>query len=138
MFGIGKKNILKIGALQVLFYVDAAVHGSHGKIKVSHRKHNLREQTVNFVFVGPSTAPELTPALMEHIWQQAYAQGYIPHALVGCLEDNIPMEQVHQPAPAAADVPAVWRTARQDADFGHKTGGFDAAQRSAAIAGAAA
>ncbi|MCG5076633.1 hypothetical protein [Paraburkholderia tagetis] len=51
---LNRKTKTQIGDLRVLFYTDAAVHGSHGQIKVSRRKHNLRERVVNLVFVGPS------------------------------------------------------------------------------------
>lgn len=88
LFGFSRKSATKIGALKIAFYTDAAVHGSHGRIRVSHRREGLTEQVVNFALEGVSTAPEVTPSLVEHIWKEAYAQGYVPHSFVGFLEDN--------------------------------------------------
>lgn len=123
----------KIGDLQILFYVDAAAHGSHGRIRVTHRKRGLTERVVHWVAVGVTTAPDLTPSLMEHIWREAYAQGYVPHALVGCLEDNVPMDVPAQGVVAESDVPAVWRSGRSERsmepEMGHRTQGFEQAAR---------
>ncbi|BBU33410.1 hypothetical protein BTHE68_71440 (plasmid) [Burkholderia sp. THE68] len=126
----------KIGDLQILFFVDAAPHGSHGKIRVSHRKLGLVERAVNWVAVGVTTAPEPTPSLLEHIWREAYAQGYVPHTLVGCLEDNLPVAAPAEDAVPERGVPAVFRQAHANV-IGHKSLGFDNAMRLAAAQSAA-
>lgn len=74
--------------LEVRFYTAAAADGSHGRIRVSHRRLGLVERDVNFVFVGLTTPPDLTPELLVHVFSEARAQGYVPHALVDCLEEN--------------------------------------------------
>jgi hypothetical protein len=99
MFGRNKEA--KIDGLEIRFYTDAAVHGSHGKIRVTNRRKGLDNKVVNFVFVGLVTPPDLTPSLMEYIWTEAKAQGYVPHGLVDALEVNNAEEE-----PAAVLTPA--------------------------------
>lgn len=77
-----------IEGLTVMFYKDAIYHGEHGEIRVSHKKFNLDEEVVSFVFVGMSTPPHLDVALMSFIWEEAKAQGYIPHNLVSYGRDS--------------------------------------------------
>lgn len=85
MFG---RKQAKIDGLKMAFYTDAAAEGSHGKILVSSRRRGLDHVAVNFVFVGMVQPPALTPTLMEHIWTEAKAQGYVPFEIVGALEVN--------------------------------------------------
>lgn len=85
MFG---RKQAKIDGLKMAFYTDAAVHGAHGQIRVSHRRKGLDKAVVNFVFVGMVEPPALTPSLMEHIWTEAKAQGYVPTEIVGALDVN--------------------------------------------------
>lgn len=96
---IRNKRRTRIDDLKVHFYTEAAAFGSHGKIKVSHRRLGLVEKTVNFVLEGVTTPPLLTPSLIEHIWISAKEQGYIPLGLVDALEIN-----AVEPATAATDV----------------------------------
>lgn len=85
MFG---RKQAKIDGLKMAFYTDAAAEGSHGKILVSSRRRGLDHVPVNFVFIGMVQPPALTPTLMEHIWTEAKAQGFVPFEIVGALEVN--------------------------------------------------
>lgn len=78
----------KIDGLKMAFYTDAAEHGWHGKILVTSRRRGLERVVVNFVFIGMTEPPALTPALMEHIWTEAKAQGFVPFEIVDALEVN--------------------------------------------------
>jgi hypothetical protein len=85
MFG---RKQAKIDGLKMAFYTDAAEHGWHGKILVTSRRRGLERTVVNFVFIGMTEPPALTPALMEHIWTEAKAQGFVPFEIVDALEVN--------------------------------------------------
>lgn len=85
MFG---RKQAKIDGLKMAFYTDAAEHGWHGKILVTSRRRGLERVVVNFVFIGMTEPPALTPALMEHIWTEAKAQGFVPFEIVDALEVN--------------------------------------------------
>jgi hypothetical protein len=91
------------------------------------------ENVVNFALDGVTTAPELTPGLINHIWQEAYAHGYVPHGMPGMLEDNVPAQP---PVAAAAasirlrDGKAVIRRHEPRDTFEHRSQGFDEALRS--------
>lgn len=110
LFGI--KSQSNYHDLRVVFYKEAAIHGSHGQIVVSHRKEGLVDRPVNFAFVGVSTAPELTPGVLQHIFNEAFVAGYVPRCIIGGLVDNVP----HQPGVRLdmpeTDVPAVWRSGK--------------------------
>lgn len=67
--------------LPVKFYKEANLYGTHGWLVVSHLTENLKNVPVRFVFVGQSTPPALTPRILEYIWEEAKAQGFLPHAL---------------------------------------------------------
>lgn len=77
--------------LQLAFYKEAAIHGMHGSINVSHRGFNLNGKPVRFVFVGVHTPPAVTPELLTYIFEEAKVQGFIPHhiELYGLLNDRI-------------------------------------------------
>lgn len=74
----GRKNNKALDAMDIKFHHEANFFGSHGRIVVSHREKQLEEASVPFVFVGLTTPPDLTPGLMNYIWEQAMNQGYIP------------------------------------------------------------
>lgn len=100
MFG---RKQAKIDGLKMAFYTDAAEHGWHGKILVSSRRRGLERTVVNFVFVGMTEPPALTPALMEHIWTEAKAQGFVPFEIVDALEVN----KAPEPTPEVPVAPVV-------------------------------
>jgi hypothetical protein len=106
MFG---RKQAKIDGLKMAFYTDAAADGSHGKILVTSRRRGLEREVVNFVFVGMTAPPALTPALMEHIWTEAKAQGFVPFEIVGALEVNAApsKENAQTVILAGAPLPAV-------------------------------
>lgn len=62
--------------LTVLFYKDALLHGHHGAILANSVLHRFESTLVRFVFPGLTEAPEMTPELMEHIWNRAAAAGF--------------------------------------------------------------
>lgn len=68
--------------LQLAFHKEANLHGEHGLILASHRKYQIDGEAVRFVFVGLSSPPPMTPRILEYIWEEARAQGFIPHALI--------------------------------------------------------
>jgi hypothetical protein len=72
-------NSIKI--IELKFHKDANKHGTHGHLLASHIDHKLENHPVRFVFHGLTTPPPLTPKVMNYIWEEARAQGYIPKAL---------------------------------------------------------
>lgn len=88
MFGLKKKQEHKAYDLEIRFHTEAARHGRHGQIQVSHVRKGIKHRVVNFVIVGFTQPPQVTPGLMQYIWDEAKAQGYVPHEFVGALEIN--------------------------------------------------
>jgi hypothetical protein len=68
--------------LDVRFHKEANHFGHHGTLRASHVAQNLKDHEVRFVFVGVSTPPPMTPLIVDHIWEEAKAQGYVPHAIL--------------------------------------------------------
>ena len=66
----------------VRFYRDAAAHGSHGKIVVNSKQHDLLDREVSFVFEGMTNPPKMSPQVLQYVWEQALEQGYVPQHLV--------------------------------------------------------
>lgn len=77
----GRKRVNPFAALEVRFHKEANLFGEHGTMVVTHVKQNLIEKPVRFVFVGLSTPPKLTLDLHTYLWEEARAQGYVPHEL---------------------------------------------------------
>ena len=75
--------------LDVKFHKDANHFGEHGQLKVTHVKQQLKGANIRFVFPGLAEAPALTRVMLDHIWESARAQGYIPHELVAYGNENI-------------------------------------------------
>lgn len=67
--------------LEIKFHKEANLYGRHGHLIASHKEQGLEGYPVRFVFVGVSRPPALTPRVMEYIWDEAKAQGYIPERL---------------------------------------------------------
>lgn len=65
--------------LRICFHKEAIYFGEHGSINVSNKKLGIVEQDVVFVFVGVTTPPVLDLTTYIRIWEEAKAQGYIPH-----------------------------------------------------------
>lgn len=65
--------------VEVKFYQDAKPHGRHGSINVTNRRLGLVEKDVDFVFVGITTPPALSPRTINDIFEAANDQGYIIH-----------------------------------------------------------
>lgn len=74
MFG----QSIEVLGLEIAFHKQANMHGTHGVLIASHRDQKLENHPVRFVFVGLSEAPPMTPIIMNYIWEEARAQGYIP------------------------------------------------------------
>ncbi len=75
--------------LEVKFHKDANHFGEHGQLKVTHVKQQLKGANIRFVFPGLAEAPALTRVMLDHIWESARAQGYVPHELVAYGNENI-------------------------------------------------
>jgi hypothetical protein len=67
--------------LEIAFHKKANLHGTHGLLMASHRDQRLDNFPVRFVFIGMSEPPAMTPSVIDYIWDEAKAQGYIPHKL---------------------------------------------------------
>lgn len=74
----GRKKV-QIKEYDVRFYKEAALHGNHGQINVTSKHDSLQEQNVIFVFAGRGSVPKITPYIINEIFEQARAQGFIPH-----------------------------------------------------------
>lgn len=97
----------KYEQVEIQFHKAANVYGEHGTINVTHVKQGLVETPVRFVFVGLTTPPKLDRNTFNHIWEEARAQGYIPHFIASYGRDN---EIVSVDAAAVAEQSAqVWR-----------------------------
>lgn len=75
--------------LEIKFHKDANHFGEHGQLKVTHVTHKLKGANVRFVFPGLAEAPALTRVMLDHIWESARAQGFVPHELVAYGNENI-------------------------------------------------
>ena len=75
--------------LEIKFHKEANHFGEHGQLKVTHVKQQLKGDNVRFVFPGLAEAPALTRVMLDHIWESARAQGYVPHELVAYGNENI-------------------------------------------------
>lgn len=101
--------------LELRFHKQANVYGEHGVINVTHVKQGLVETGVRFVFIGVTTPPKMDRNTMNYIWEEALAQGYIPHYIESYGNNNEITTPI--PAPAAevaglnppSEIPAVWR-----------------------------
>ena len=67
--------------LEIAFHKQANHYGTHGVIIASHKDHRLNNQPVRFVFVGMSEPPAMTPRIIEYIWEEACAQGFVPTSI---------------------------------------------------------
>jgi hypothetical protein len=74
--------------LEIRFHKQANPYGEHGTIVVTHVKQGLVEVPVRFVFVGVTTPPKLDVNTFLRIWEEAKAQGYIPHHFATYGLDN--------------------------------------------------
>jgi hypothetical protein len=77
----GKRN--QTNKLQIVFQTKTAIlqGGAHGLLIADYPDQNIKDRSIRFVFLGISTPPELTPAVMTHIWEEATLQGFIPKEL---------------------------------------------------------
>lgn len=74
--------------LKICFHKEAIYFGEHGTINVTNKKLGLVEQNIVFVFVGITTPPVLDLTTYIRIWEEAKAQGYIPHHIVQYGKNN--------------------------------------------------
>lgn len=91
--------------LELRFHKQANVYGEHGTINVTHVKQGLVETSVRFVFIGVTTPPKMDRNTVNYIWEEALAQGYIPHFIESYGNQN----EITSPTVAAeaADVKGV-------------------------------
>lgn len=86
MFGFKSKQDVQAqsphAGLVIVFHKEARHFGEHGKIRVSHKRQNIDDEIVTFAFPDLATPPNLDPFLINYIWEEAKAQGYIPHNLI--------------------------------------------------------
>ncbi|MNU19740.1 hypothetical protein D3C71_79730 [compost metagenome] len=75
--------------LEIKFHKEANHFGEHGQLKVTHVKQGLKGANIRFVFPGLAEAPALTRVMLDHIWESARAQGYVPHELIAYGNENI-------------------------------------------------
>lgn len=72
----------KYSSLEIAFHREAAHHGEHGQLEVSSRRERLSHNVIAFAFKSVSEVPALTPELLIYIWEEAKAQGYVPHEVI--------------------------------------------------------
>lgn len=77
----GKRN--QKNKLQIVFQTKTTVlqGTAHGLLVADHADQNIKNRLIRFVFLGVSTPPALTPALMTYIWEEATLQGFVPKEL---------------------------------------------------------
>lgn len=68
-------------AVDILFHKEANGHVEHGILYADNRMLGLTNEPIRFAFVDVDKAPELTPAIMAHIWDMAERKGYTVHGL---------------------------------------------------------
>lgn len=73
---------IEVVDLPIKFHKDANYYGTHGKLQGNSVEHNLKDAEIRFVFPGMSTPPALTPRIMEYIWEEARAAGFVPTKLI--------------------------------------------------------
>ncbi len=67
--------------LEIAFHKQANHFGTHGVIIASHKDLKLDNQPVRFVFIGLTQPPAMTPRIIEYVWEEARAQGFIPFSI---------------------------------------------------------
>lgn len=72
---------IEIIDLEIKLHKEANLYGRHGTLIASHVEQKLQNYPVRFVFKGLSSPPALTPRILDFIWEEAKAQGYVPHRL---------------------------------------------------------
>lgn len=77
----GKKANTTI-ALEMKFHKETNPYGTHGTLVASSKEQGLVNASVRFVFLGVTVPPPLTPEMINFIWEEAAAQGYIAHTLL--------------------------------------------------------
>lgn len=82
--------------LRVLFHRETAGLPAHGAIVVDHPDYDLDNSPIRFNFLGLSTPPALTIQVMQHIVEEAEAQGYNVHHLLsyGSVIDPNPAKSI--------------------------------------------
>lgn len=74
--------------LEIRFHKEANRFGEHGTLVATHIRQGIDKQPIRFVFVGMARPPKLTLELHTYIWEEAKAQGYIPHDLQTYGKEN--------------------------------------------------
>ncbi|BAW19199.1 hypothetical protein [Ralstonia phage RP31] len=72
----------EVADLDIVFHKEANYFGAHGYLTASSAEHNVKDENIRFVFPGLSTPPVLTPRILDYIWEEAKAAGFIPTSLV--------------------------------------------------------
>ena len=67
--------------LEIAFHKQANHFGTHGVLIASHKDLKLQDHPVRFVFIGMTEPPVMTPRVIEYIWEEARAQGFIPFSI---------------------------------------------------------
>ena len=67
--------------LEIAFHKQANPFGTHGVLLASHKDLKLDNQPVRFVFIGMTQPPAMTPRIIEYVWEEARAQGFIPYSI---------------------------------------------------------
>ena len=75
-----------LAELKVVFHKETNKYGTHGTINVSSMEQGLKDVNVRFLFMGMTRPPEMTPAIIYHLWHQAESQGYIQIGRASCRE----------------------------------------------------
>ena len=75
--------------LDVHFGEEAAEFGCHGTVVATSPKRGMMNQVIDFVFIGCSVPPPLTPDVLEFIWAIAKKQGYILSHVITYGSENI-------------------------------------------------
>lgn len=77
LFNMGKTKI----TARVVFREDTAAIGEHGSIFADHKQKNLVNESIPFAFVGVSEIPALDPDVLQHVFNEARAAGYLPRSV---------------------------------------------------------
>lgn len=74
----GMFNKQKIN-LEIRFDGEATPYGSHGRLVATSPKREIDHKEIDFVFIGLTIPPKITPDIINFIWEEARHQNYIIH-----------------------------------------------------------
>ncbi len=110
VFGAAPDKLKKFDS-KIVFHQAAVNYPEHGRLIVTNRSLNLKNDMIRFSFVGLEIAPPLTITAVHEIYEQAASEGYVVHEIYtyGVQQDIVDRRQA-----AVAEATTVMARARAE------------------------